>query len=64
MTPTAASEVRRLVAASPLPLTAIARQSGVRYQPLWKFITNRKKEYHVEDAERVYKFFTGETFIR
>lgn len=62
--PTAADEVLRLIKDSELSLSAIARQSGVRYQPLWKFVKGRKRGYDVSDAERVYQFFTGNPFIR
>ncbi len=59
----AADEILQLIEDSELPLTEIARSAGVKYQPFWKWVTGRKKEYSILDGELVYYYLTGRTFL-
>lgn len=60
---TASGEIRRLLTETKTPLTDIARQAGVAYTPLWKWVTGRQKTYNLLDGERVYFALTGRTFL-
>lgn len=59
----AASELKRLIHESGLSISEIARQAGVRYQPLQRFVKDINPRYNLVAAEAVYHTLTGRTFI-
>ena len=44
------------------PLTEVAEQAGVEYQPLWRWYSGKTEKYDVDSADRVWKFLTGKGF--
>ena len=60
----AATDLLSRLKESKRPLTEIAREAGVSYDPLWKWVNGRKKMYNLLDGERVYHFLTGQTFLK
>ena len=61
---TAADELRRLLKEDLRPLKEIARDAGVPYVPLWKWVNKRQASYNLLQGERVFFFLTGRTFLR
>lgn len=48
--------LRDLIRMSGLPLKHIAAQSGVKYQPLQRWIKGVTEKYDVASADRVHRF--------
>lgn len=61
--PAAIVQLRELILEKGIPLTELAEASGVKYTSLWKFSKGRQKSYNLLEAERVYYFLTGRTFM-
>lgn len=51
--------LRDLIQRSGLPLKHIAAQSGVKYQPLQRWIKRVTEKYDVASADRVIRFLTA-----
>ena len=58
----AIDHLRIAIRESELPLTEIAKRSGVSYQTLWKWYTKRQSGIGLRDGEKVYYLLTGKTF--
>jgi predicted transcriptional regulator len=61
--PAAIVQLRELILEKGIPLTELAKTAKVKYTSLWKFSTGRQKSYNLLEAERVYYFLTGRTFL-
>ena len=61
--PAAIVQLRELIVAKGIPITELAETAGVRYTSLWKWVKGRQRSYNLLEAERVYYFLTGRTFL-
>lgn len=63
-TSTAFDTILSLIRERNCNLTQLAAQAGVKYMPLYNWVTGRSKSYNLLDGERVYYALTGEKFIK
>lgn len=62
-----ASKLKHLIQSDSRTLAEIAREAGVSYQPLNRWMRrgpNSTKTYDVKDAGKVFKLLTGEDLVR
>lgn len=63
LTPDAAQTLRRIVAESGRPLRDLAREAGVPFDALWRWMKGKQRHYNLVSAEKVYHHLTGKGFI-
>ncbi|HUT75886.1 MAG TPA: hypothetical protein VM221_13755 [Armatimonadota bacterium] len=55
----ATTRLRQLINDSGKSLSAIARDAGVSYDALWRWMKGKQPTYTLADAEKVYRALTG-----
>ena len=55
-------DLRKRIGDDPRPLAVLAREAGVPYLALYRWVTGRTLRYDVGCAERVYRTLTGRRF--
>ena len=63
LTPDAAETLRRLIEESGRPLRNLAREAGVPFDALWRWMRCKQDHYNLVSAELVYHHLTGKGFI-
>lgn len=62
-TPSLLPSLRRLVAESGIPLKILAKDAGVEYQTLRRFIVGVTDKYNATSAEMVFYHLTGRAAV-